>query len=102
MTIQHGFHAAIPAHPGQGDALVALLLAAPSLGNDDCLVFLVSRSASNPDLVSVAEGWSSQDAHTKFFASPAAQAFVAQLAPLIAGESIYSDAIPVGGKAILA
>ncbi|MBE7734160.1 putative quinol monooxygenase [Devosia faecipullorum] len=102
MTIQHGFHAAIPAHPGQGEALAALLLAAPSLGNDDCLVFLVSRSASNPDLVSVAEGWSSQDAHAKFFASSAAQAFVAQLAPLIAGEPIYSDAIPVGGKAILA
>ncbi len=79
MTIQHGFHAAFPAHRGQGDALVALLLAAPSLGNDDCVVFLVSRSASNPDLV-----------------------FVAELAPLIAGESIYSDAIPVGGKAILA
>ena len=102
MTIQHGFHATIPAHPGQGDALAAMLLAAPSLGNDDCLLFLVSRSSGNPDLISVAEGWSSQDAHAKFFASPAAQAFVAQLAPLIAGESIYSDAIPVGGKAILA
>ena len=102
MSIQHGFHATIPARAGQGDALAALLLAAPSLGHADCLVFLVSRSASNPDLISVAEGWSSQEAHAKFFASPAAQAFIAQLAPLIAGESIYSDAIPVGGKAILA
>ena len=102
MSIQHGFHATIPAHAGQGDALVALLRAAPSLGNDDCLVFLVSRSAGNPDLVSVAEGWSSQEAHAAFFASPVAQAFIAQLAPLIAGESSYSDAIPVGGKAILA
>lgn len=102
MTIQHGFHASIPAHPGLGDALAALLLTAPALGSDDCLVFLVSRSAGNSDLVSVAEGWSSQEAHAKFFASPAAQAFIAQLAPLIAGESIYSDAIPVGGKAILA
>lgn len=102
MPIQHGFYATIPAHSGQGNALAELLLAAPSLGNDDCLVFLVSRSASNPDLVSVAEGWSSQEAHAKFFASPAAQAFVARLAPLIAGESSYADAIPVGGKAILA
>jgi quinol monooxygenase YgiN len=102
MTIQHGFHASIPAHPGQGDALAALLLAAPSLGNADCLIFLVSRSAGNPDLVSVAEGWSSKAAHAEFFASPAAQAFVARLAPLIAGEPIYSDAIPVGGKAVLA
>jgi quinol monooxygenase YgiN len=102
MMIQHGFHATIPAHVGRGDALAALLLAAPSLGNEHCLVFLVSRSAENPDLVSVAEGWSSREAHARFFASPEAQAFVAQLAPLIAGESIYSDGIPVGGKAILA
>lgn len=29
MSIQHGFHATIPAHAGRGDALVALLLAAP-------------------------------------------------------------------------
>lgn len=101
MSIQHGFHATIPARAGQGDALVALLLAAPSLGHADCLVFLVSRSAGNPDLVSVAEGWSSQEAHGNFFASAEAQAFVAQLAPFIAGEPIYSDAIPVGGKAVL-
>jgi len=102
MSIQHGFHATITAHPGRGGALVELLLAAPSLGNDDCLVFLVSRSASNPDLVSVAEGWSSQAAHTRFFASAAAQRFIAQLTPLVAGESIYTDAVPAGGKAVLA
>lgn len=102
MSIQHGFHATIPAHAGRGDALVALLLAAPSLGHDDCRVFLVSRSASQPDLISVTESWSSAEAHAAFFASAAAQAFVAQLAPLIAGEPSYSDAIPVGGKAVLA
>lgn len=101
MPIQHGFHATITAHPGQGDALVALLLGAPSLSLDDCLVFLVSRSASNPDLVFVTEGWSSQDAHGQFFSSAAAQAFIAQLAPLVAGESVYVDAVPLGGKAIL-
>lgn len=101
MSIQYGFHATITALSGQGSALVDLLLAAPSLSNDDCLVFLVSRSASNPDLVSVAEGWSSQEAHSQFFASMEAQAFIAQLAPLVAGESIYADAIPAGGKAVL-
>lgn len=101
MSIQHGFHATIPTLPGQGSALVELLLSAPSLGNDDCLVFLVSRSASNPDLVSVAEGWSSQAAHARFFASAVAQDFVAELAPFIAGEATYSDIIPVGGKAVL-
>ncbi|MFP9139111.1 putative quinol monooxygenase [Devosia sp. XGJD_8] len=101
MSIEHGFHATITAHPGQGGALVDLLLSAPSLTNDDCLVFLVSRSASNPDVVSVAEGWRSQQSHGQFFASPAAQAFIAQLAPLVMADSIYTDAVPTGGKAVL-
>lgn len=101
MSIQHGFHATITAQPGQGDALVSLLLGAPSLTSTDCLVFLVSRSASNPNLVFVTEGWSSQEAHGRFFAGAAAQAFIARLAPLVAGESIYVDAVPVGGKAVL-
>lgn len=101
MPITHGFHATITARPGQGDALVKLLLSAQSLQNEDCLVFLVGRSASNSDVVFVTEGWVSQEAHGRFFASPVAQAYIAQLAPLVAGESIYVDEVPVGGKAIL-
>ena len=101
MPIQHGFYATMTAQPGKGGALVDLLLDAPSLGNDDCLVFMVGRSASNPDLVSVTEGWSSHDAHTRFFAAAPAQGFIARLMPLLAGDSIYADIIPVGGKAIL-
>ncbi len=100
-TIAHGFHATMTARPGQGDALVALLLAAPSLPNPDCVVFLVGRSAGNPDVVFVTEGWTSRDAHGAFFASDAAQAFITALAPLIAGESTYVDEVPVGGKATL-
>jgi len=98
MTINHGFQAVMNARPGCGDELVALLLDAPSLPNDDCRVFLVSRSAADPDVVCVAEGWTSREAHAAFFASQPAQAFVAKLQPLLAGESQYSDAIPVGGK----
>jgi quinol monooxygenase YgiN len=98
MKVDHGFHATMTARPGKGDELVALLLGAPSLPNEDCAVFLVSRSAGDPDVVSVTEGWTSREAHAQFFAGAAAQAFVAALQPLLAGESQYSDAVPVGGK----
>lgn len=100
-AINHGFHATTTAHPGQGQALVDLLLNAQSLDNPDCLVFLVGRSASNSDVIFVTEGWVSQEAHGRFFAGPVAQAYIAQLAPLVAGESVYVDEVPVGGKAIL-
>ncbi|MFF4876318.1 putative quinol monooxygenase [Micromonospora sp. NPDC000668] len=99
MTAQHGFQATMTAQPGKADELIKLLLDAPSLPHDDCLVFLVSRSASNPDVVHVIEGWTSAEAHSAFFGGEQAQALVAKLQPLLAGESTYTDAVPVGGKA---
>jgi quinol monooxygenase YgiN len=99
MAVNHGFHATMTAQPGRGDELVELLLNAPSLPNEDCVVFLVSRSASDPDIVYVTEGWTSQEAHTRFFATEQAQALVATLQPLLAGDSQYIDQVPVGGKA---
>ncbi|MFY1635597.1 putative quinol monooxygenase [Solwaraspora sp. WMMB335] len=99
MIVNHGFHATMTAQPGKGDEVVKLLLDAPALPNGDCVVFLVGRSASNPDTVSVTEGWTSQEAHSAFFATEPAQALVAKLQPLLAGESQYTDAVPVGGKA---
>jgi quinol monooxygenase YgiN len=99
MNVEHGFHATLTARPGKGDELVEFLLDAPSLSNEDCVVFLVSRSAGNRDVVHVIEGWSTEEAHGRFFATEEAQALVAKLQPLLAGESEYVDAVPVGGKA---
>ena len=87
------------ARAGKGDELVKLLLDAPSLPNGECVVFLVGRSASDPDTVHVTEGWTSQRAHSEFFATEPAQALVAKLQPLLAGEPRYTDEVPVGGKA---
>jgi quinol monooxygenase YgiN len=97
MKINHGFHATMTAQPGKADDLIAALLAAPSLPNDDCVVFLVGRSASDPDVVHVTEGWVSEEAHGRFFASEEARAFTAGIQPLVA-DSEYSDEVPVGGK----
>jgi quinol monooxygenase YgiN len=99
MTIGHGFHATMTARPGKGDELVKCLLNPPSLSNDDCVVFLVGRSASDPDTVYLTEGWISPEAHSRFFATESAQAFTAQLQPLLAGEPHYTDEVPIGGKA---
>lgn len=99
MTIRHGFHATMTAKPGKGDEVIDLLLHAPSLPNDDCVVFLVGRSAADPDTIFVTEGWTSSEAHSGFFRSEPAQTLVARLQPLLAAESAYTDEIPVGGKA---
>jgi quinol monooxygenase YgiN len=99
MSVNHGFHATMTARPGKGDELAEFLLNAPSLSNDDCVVFLVGRSAGDRDVVYVTEGWTSEEAHSKFFATQEAQTLVANLQPLLAGDSQYLDEVPVGGKA---
>jgi quinol monooxygenase YgiN len=99
MLVSHGFHATMTARPGRGAEVVALLLDAPSLTHTDCVVFLVGRSAADPDTVHVTEGWTSERAHQAFFATEPAQELVAALQPLLTGEARYTDEVPVGGKA---
>lgn len=103
--VNYGFSATMTAKPGRGDELVALLLSGLDAGNpatsEHCLVYLVSRSASNPDVAHVIEGWTTEEDHHRVFASDEAKAIVAQFAELLDGDSVYGDLTPVGGKAQL-
>ncbi|MFB7312080.1 putative quinol monooxygenase [Streptomyces sp. NPDC056192] len=103
MIAAYGFNATLTAKPGMGDQLVDLLLTGLNEGSpgasDHCVVYLVSRSASDPDIVHVTEGWTSQEDHHRIFAGEAAQAIVAQIDGLLAKESMYTDYVPVRGKA---
>ncbi|GAA3433245.1 putative quinol monooxygenase [Kutzneria kofuensis] len=99
MIVNHGFHATMTARPGKGGEVVEMLLKAPSMTHEDCVVFLVGRSAGDPDVIHVTEGWVSDEAHSRFFATAPARALVESLQPLLVGESQYTDEVPVGGKA---
>ncbi|MFD0305806.1 putative quinol monooxygenase [Streptomyces sp. NPDC127119] len=103
MIAAYGFNAVLTARPGMGDRLVDLLLTGLDEGSpgasEHCLVYLVSRSASDPDVVQVTEGWSSEEDHHRIFAGEAAQAIVAEIDGLLAQESAYTDYVPVRGKA---
>jgi quinol monooxygenase YgiN len=104
MNLNYGFHATMTAKAGAGDGVVKRLLSATRTGpaaSEHCLVFLVGRSASNPDVVHVTEGWTSQAVHDELFDRPDAKALVASLAPLLDGETHYVDEVPVGGKMTL-
>jgi len=103
MIATYGFNATLTARPGMGDQLVDLLLTGLDEGSpgasEYCVVYLVSRSASDPDVVHVTEGWTSEEDHQRIFAGEAAQAIVARIGGLLAGESEYTDYVPVRGKA---
>lgn len=103
MTIGYGFQATTTAHPGKAEELVELLLSGPTSGpsaHPGCLVFLVSRSTSDPDVVHLVEGWASAEVHDLVFADPASQAFITRSGELVA-DARYADLVPVGGKAVL-
>jgi quinol monooxygenase YgiN len=103
VIANYGFSATLTARPGMGDRLVDLLLTGLNEGSpgasEHCVVYLVSRSASDPDVVHVTEGWTSKDDHHRIFAGEAAKAIVAQIDPLLTMEPEYTDYVPVRGKA---
>ncbi|MGW4033162.1 putative quinol monooxygenase [Streptomyces sp. NPDC004838] len=103
MIVDYGFNATLTAEPGMGDRLVDLLLTGLDEGSpgasEHCVVYLVSRSASDSDVVHVTEGWTSEEDHHRIFAGEAARAIVAQIDGLLAKEPEYTDYVPVRGKA---
>lgn len=103
MTADYGFNATLIARPGMGGRLADVLLSGLDEGSpaasEYCLVYLVCRSASSPDVVHLAEGWTSEEDHHRIFAGEAAQALMSRIEGLLAGEAEYADHVPVGGKA---
>ena len=103
MNATYGFHATITAQPGKGHELVEYFLGVasgrgPGPGTaEDCVLFLVGRSESDPDTVFVTEGWTTKDAHERFFASDAAKAVMEGSQEMVA-DAAYLDEVPVGGK----
>lgn len=80
-----------------GDELVEVLLTGLDEGSpaasEHCVVYLVSRSTSDPDIVHITEGWTSQEEHARVFAGQAAKAIVARVGPLLAEESAYTSGV---------
>ncbi|MEU3188286.1 antibiotic biosynthesis monooxygenase [Streptomyces sp. NPDC006923] len=103
MNAAYGFNATLTAKPGLGDQLVDLLLTGLDEGSpgasEYCVVYLVSRSASSPDVVHITEGWTSEEDHHRIFAGEAAQSIVSRIDGMLAKESEYTDYVPVRGKA---
>jgi quinol monooxygenase YgiN len=103
LNISYGFQATMTAHPGKSEELVELLLSGPTVGpaaHEGCVVILVSRSTSNPDVDHLTEGRVSYEVHETVFNAPESQDYIAKSAELVA-DAQYTDYVPLGGKAAL-
>jgi quinol monooxygenase YgiN len=101
MAPYYGMHGHFTAQPGQGDALAEILLAAAEglRANEACLLYLVSRSPDDPDLVWVTEAWTSKSAHDESLQGEDVKAAIQRARPLIAGIT-GTELLLLGGKGI--
>lgn len=102
MSETYGMHVEFTAQPGRGDELEALLLEAAegTAAVEDCLLYVVSRSIEQADVVTVTEGWRSEAAHGKSLKDPEVRALIERAMPLMAAPPKASRLRPVGGKGL--
>jgi quinol monooxygenase YgiN len=96
-----GFYGKIIAHPGQRDALAAILLKAAAAMQHipGCELYIVNVSPTEPDTLWVTEVWSSRADHAAALASDEARALIAQgRALIVGGERV--ELTPLGGKGL--
>ncbi|MEZ2719047.1 putative quinol monooxygenase [Niallia circulans] len=87
---------------GERDTMVNILLeAAESMKNlDDCEMYLVNISESEPNSVYVYEVWSNENAHQASLTLEATQTLIRQAKPIITGMDRISTLKTKGGKGI--
>lgn len=97
-----GLHGRFVAHPGQGDALEAILLAAADrLGDREaCRLYVVSRDREKPESVWVTEAWTSREEHERSLEDETVRALIGRARPLIAAVADRTELRPVGGKGL--
>jgi quinol monooxygenase YgiN/mannose-6-phosphate isomerase-like protein (cupin superfamily) len=102
-----GRYVKFTAQPNRGDELAALLLRAADSLRDapGCELYVINRSATNPDEIWVTELWLSQetlDASVEELGTEAGRARVAEVMALLAGPPERIDVEPIGGVGYLA
>lgn len=100
-TPYHGVNGKLLAQPGQGNALLDILLeAARGMESvDGCLCYIVGTSDQEPDAVHVYEVWTDEASHRASLDMPVFQTLIQKARPLIAGMENQPDLRIHGGKA---
>ena len=100
---KYGLFGKLQSQAGKGDELAEILLKAASLMEDaeGCVVYIVNKSADNPDSIWVMEVWESKDAHDDSFNIPGIRELIAQAVPILAERTQDGLTLEVlGGKGL--
>jgi quinol monooxygenase YgiN len=90
----------LTAKPGQRDRVVEILVESGKLFDDNraCRLYLVAESEDDPNLIWVADLWTSEEEHAEALKVPEMRPFVEQCMPLLEGMPEQIKVRPVGGK----
>lgn len=90
----------LTAKPGQRGRVVEILVESGKLFGDDpdCLLYLVSESPDQPNLIWVIDLWETKEAHQAALNAPALRPYIEQAMPLLEGMPEQIEIRPVGGK----
>lgn len=98
----YGLHGKFSAIAGKRRALLEILLQAAEAmrSNPDCLIYIVSEDAGDPEGIWVSEVWTSAESHQASLAPEETRALIAEARPLIAGMSDRVELNTLGGKGL--
>jgi len=98
--MRYGRYGKLEARPGQRDAVVAILVrAAEEMATQlpGCLLYLVSESSTEPDIVWVTEVWASREDHQASLQLPSVKTAISEAMPLLTGRFDGDEVVLVGG-----
>jgi quinol monooxygenase YgiN len=92
----------LTAKPGRRTEVVEILIESGGLFDDDpaCLLYLVTESQDDPDLIWVIDLWASEEAHAEALKAPELRPFVERATPLLEGMPEQIPVRPIGGKGL--
>ncbi len=102
MASKYGLYGQLQAKSGKGKELGELLLkAAAQMENvKGCNLYLVGKTADNPDGVYVIEVWDSKEDHDNSLKIPAVRELIAQAMPILDGKPEGTTLEVLGGKGL--
>ena len=89
--------------PGKRQQVIDLLLRAgkPFDNNAACLLYLVSASKEQPDVIWIQDIWTNKEDHEEAMRSEEMSTFIKQTMPLLQGMPEQFQVEPAGGKSNL-
>jgi quinol monooxygenase YgiN len=92
----------LAAKPGRRDDVVGILLESGRAfdGNDDCLLYLVTEAADDPDVIYVVDLWTDEASHAEALQAAAIQDRVGEAMEMLEGKPEQIEVRVRGGKGV--